>query len=48
MDVVIRVFLVTSTLSMAEAGGRLEQLNLNTEAQSVCAGLDFHVLLISA
>jgi hypothetical protein len=30
------------------AVGYFEQLNLNAEAQSVCTGLDSHVLLISA
>jgi hypothetical protein len=40
VDVVIRVFPVTSTPSMAGAAGRLEQLSLNTQAQSVCVGVD--------
>jgi hypothetical protein len=41
------VFRLTSTLGTGVAG-KLGQLYLNTQAQSVCGGFCFQVLLISA
>jgi hypothetical protein len=46
MHIVIRQFPMTSTPNMGCGG--FEQLSLNMQAQVVCAGLEFQMLLTSA